>query len=70
MSKEGAEGRRLIELETKISYQEKTIAELNDALVGLNRAATDFERRLRAVESVIQSDFERRDVPNQPPPHY
>lgn len=64
------EPQRLIELETKIAYQEKTIADLNEALIDLNRTVAEFARRLTAVERVIRADFERRDVPNDRPPHY
>ncbi len=70
MPSEDVEPRRLIELETKIAYQEKTIAELNDALVDLNKTVAEYARRLSAVERVIRADFERREVPNERPPHY
>jgi len=70
MSTNDVEPRRIIELETKIAYQEKTISELNEALVDLNKTVAEFARRLTAVERVIRADFERRDVPNERPPHY
>jgi uncharacterized coiled-coil protein SlyX len=70
MSKEDADAQRIIELETKISYQDKTIDELNDALIDMNKTVADLARRLSAVERVIRTDVERRDVPNEAPPHY
>jgi len=65
-----AEEQRLLHLETKVSYQDKLIAELNDVVVGLNRALSEVTRRLESVERVIRNELERRDMPNEKPPHY
>ena len=40
---------RLLKLEEKVAYQDKTIAELNDVVVTLNRLAADLRDRLEAV---------------------
>jgi uncharacterized coiled-coil protein SlyX len=61
---------RLLRIETKVSYQDKLIAELNDVVVDLNRALSEVSRRLESVERVIRNELERRDMPNEKPPHY
>lgn len=64
------ESPRLVELETKIAYQDKTIAELNQVVVDLNKELGDFSRRLQALERTVRTDVERREMPNEKPPHY
>ena len=64
------ESPRLIELETKIAYQDKIIAELNQVVVDLNKEVAEFSRRLHAVERTVRSELERRDMPLEKPPHY
>ena len=61
---------RLLKLEEKVAYQDKTIAELNDVVVTLNRLAADLRDRLEAVERVVRNELGGRDAPNEPPPHY
>lgn len=61
---------RLIALETKIAYQDKTIAELNQVVVDLNKDVAEFARRLQALERMVRTDLERREMPNEKPPHY
>lgn len=61
---------RLLLLEEKVAYQDKTIAELNDVLVGLNRLVTDLKGRLEQVERAIGGELSRREMPNEKPPHY
>jgi uncharacterized coiled-coil protein SlyX len=65
-----SEEQRLLRLETKVSYQDKLIAELNDVVVDLNRALAEATRRLEAVERAFRNELERRDMPNERPPHY
>jgi uncharacterized coiled-coil protein SlyX len=60
----------LIELEMKIAYQDKTIADLNDVVVSLNRHVSELARRLEAVERTIRNHEEVREMPIEPPPHY
>jgi uncharacterized coiled-coil protein SlyX len=60
----------LIELEMKIAYQDKTIADLNDVVVSLNRHVSELARRLEAVERTIRNHVEVREMPLEPPPHY
>ncbi|MGC4086949.1 MAG: SlyX family protein [Polyangiaceae bacterium] len=61
---------RLLRIETKIAYQDKLIADLNDVVVDLNRTLSAFSKRLEAVERLVKNEFERRDMPNEKPPHY
>ena len=65
-----ANAARLFRLEEKIAYQDKTIAELNEVVVALNRELTEFSRRLQALERVSQVELGRREMPNEEPPHY
>lgn len=59
-----------IELETKIAYQDKLIADLNDVVVSLNRHVTELARRLETVERTVRNHVEVRDMPIERPPHY
>ena len=68
MSK-GATDARLIALETKVSYQEKTIAELNEVIIDQNRTIADLQRRLTLVEGQLQAES-GREMPAERPPHY
>ena len=65
-----AEEERLLRIETKIAYQDKLIADLNDVIVDLNRNLSEYRKRLDAVERAFRSELERRDMPNEKPPHY
>jgi uncharacterized coiled-coil protein SlyX len=61
---------RLLNLETKVAYQDKHIAELNDVIVDLNRTVAELTRRIVAVEKLTDAEFGRREVLNEKPPHY
>ena len=65
-----AEEERLLRIETKIAYQDQLIADLNDVIVDLNRTVSEYRKRLDAVERAFRSELERRDMPNEKPPHY
>ena len=64
---------RLEALETKIAYQEHTIAQLNDVIVTQQRLLDRLEARCEALREKLQS-LARADGadPNahEPPPHY
>lgn len=64
------EDERFILLETKIAYQDKTMAELNEVVVELNQLASDLARRLERLERWVQVELGPRDMPNEKPPHY
>lgn len=61
---------RLVTLEEKVAYQDKTIADLNDVVVGLNRLVSDLKVRLEQVERLVGGELSRREMPNEKPPHY
>ena len=64
---------RLIDLEMKVTYQEQTIAALNEALTGLQRIVDDQGLRLQRVETQLRAAA-TSDGPaaseEPPPPHY
>jgi uncharacterized coiled-coil protein SlyX len=61
---------RLLTLEEKVAYQDKTISELNDVVVDLNRQVSDLKARLTQIERLVGSELSRREMPNEKPPHY
>jgi uncharacterized coiled-coil protein SlyX len=61
---------RLLVLEEKVAYQDKTIAELNEVVVELNRLVGDLGKRLAQAERLLSSELSRREMPNEKPPHY
>jgi uncharacterized coiled-coil protein SlyX len=65
-----AEDARLLALEEKVAYQDKTIAELNDVIITLNRQAADLKNRVEQIERLVGSELSRREMPNEKPPHY
>lgn len=69
-SQEQASEARFVTLETKVAYQEKTIADLNDVVVDLARALEKLERRARTLEQQLESVLSHFDHPPEKPPHY
>ena len=65
-----SEDARLLMLEEKVAYQDKTIAELNDAVTDLNRLVTTLSSRTSVLEKLLGTELSRRDMPNEKPPHY
>jgi SlyX protein len=65
-----ADAARLLTLEEKVAYQDKTIAELNEVVVTLNRQVSDATRRLSELERLFGTELSRREMPNEKPPHY
>ena len=61
---------RLLTLEEKVAYQDKTILELNEVVTVLNRQATDLKSRLEQIERLMGAELSRREMPNEKPPHY
>jgi uncharacterized coiled-coil protein SlyX len=61
---------RLLTLEEKVAYQDKTILELNDVVVTLNRQVSDLKARVEQIERLVGSELSRREMPNEKPPHY
>ena len=65
--------RRIIELETKISYQEHTIQELNDVVTTQQRQIDALEREMKRIRDHLKeasgSQIARPEE-DVPPPHY
>jgi uncharacterized coiled-coil protein SlyX len=64
-----------IELESRIAFQEKAIADSNVALAEHTRSIFDLQRRLESLENNIRRlnrrlDAFGEDLPNEKPPHY
>ncbi|MDQ6970906.1 MAG: SlyX family protein [Mariprofundus sp.] len=64
---------RLIELETKISYQDHVIGELNDVVIRQQTQIDQLEKSMLRVHEQLKqstgSDIARPDE-EVPPPHY
>ena len=64
---------RLVELETRLAFQEHAIAELSDALAASRAEAARNAEQLRlAMQDMKQSrgDFFADPASEPPPPHY
>lgn len=61
---------RLLTLEEKVAYQDKTILELNEVVVDLHRRVDELRGRLDAAERTLRQELGPRDMPNEKPPHY
>ena len=61
---------RLLTLEEKVAYQDKTILELNEVVTALNRQVTELKSRLEQIERLVGGELSRREMPNEKPPHY
>ncbi|MFC1643097.1 SlyX family protein [Myxococcota bacterium] len=64
-----------VELETKISYQDKAIADLNDALVDQTKTLLELKQQVAALETVVRSISQQLALgiprlPHEKPPHY
>jgi uncharacterized coiled-coil protein SlyX len=64
-----------IELESKIAFQEKALADLNAILSANTRTILDLQRRVQILENITRG-FNRRlegfseAPPDEKPPHY
>jgi len=63
---------RLENLETKISYQEHLIQELNDVVVMQQKQIDGLERKLLVITGYLQHHAEQQPANSHeaPPPHY
>lgn len=59
---------RLIVLETKLSYHQKTIDDLNAVILEQDKRLSRLEQRLQVLEQAVEVDA--RDVGQERPPHY
>jgi len=64
---------RIIELETKISYQDHTIQELNEVVIGQQQQIDQLEKNVNKLSEHLKaqnpSDLARPEE-EAPPPHY
>lgn len=64
---------RLIEIETKVAYQEHTIAELNDVIYRQQQQIDQLERLCKALTDRVQDMAETATTEkagHEKPPHY
>ena len=62
---------RFIALETKLAYQDKLIAELNEVIVERTRELSVLSKRLQHLERYVREPTAEEAAPaNEPPPHY
>ncbi len=62
---------RIIELETRLAYQEQTLAELNQVLTAQQRRQAELERQLGLLrEHLLSLAAAPAAAEDAPPPHY
>jgi SlyX protein len=64
---------RIIELETKVSYQDHIIQELNEAVTGQQQQIDAMEKHLKQMSEhmkAINPSDPARPEEEAPPPHY
>jgi uncharacterized coiled-coil protein SlyX len=64
-----------IELESKMAFQEKALADLNDILAANTRTILDLQRRVQILENIVRGFDSRFESfadapPDEKPPHY
>ncbi len=61
---------RLEVLETKLAFQEDTIAKLSDALVAQQARIDRLEARIAQLVEELRAQHDAGDAASEPPPHY
>jgi SlyX protein len=61
---------RFVALETKVAYQDKLIAELNEVVVERTRELDVLKRRLQILERSLRESQEEPGPALERPPHY
>lgn len=61
---------RLADLETKLSFQEQLLSDLNDVVAGQNRAMADLERQMQLLARRAPEPEGGEPGDEPPPPHY
>ncbi|NOR72680.1 MAG: hypothetical protein GQ467_02230 [Mariprofundaceae bacterium] len=65
--------KRIIELETKLSYQDHTIQELNDVVTRQQKQIDALELRMKRIQDHLKATASSqlaRPEEDVPPPHY
>ena len=63
---------RIIDLETKISFQDKSIEDLSDSVYRQQKHLGELEKKLQTIQKRIESDQngDSEIRPQEKPPHY
>ena len=61
---------RLIDIETAIAIQEKTVEELNQAVIEQGKLIDRLIKQNRCLAKMIKNDTVRPQSEETPPPHY
>ena len=65
---------RIQRLEEKLAFQEKTIADLDEVVIAMNRKLSDFTRGLEDMKSMLRQlevdKAEKHRNGDERPPHY
>jgi uncharacterized coiled-coil protein SlyX len=61
---------RLLELEVKTAYQDRTIEALNEVILEMRAEQDKLRRDFEALQSEAQSADKPIGPGNEPPPHY
>lgn len=64
------EKKRLTELETKVSYQDQTIEELNQVVIELRKEIETMEKKVQHLMNIVENDGLKDQSQEEPPPHY
>ncbi|MBN4073854.1 MAG: SlyX protein [Gammaproteobacteria bacterium] len=64
---------RLIDIETRISYQEDTLQQLNDVVINQQRRISQLEDLIKSLAERyqnLQTTGQTLDMSDEKPPHY
>ena len=61
---------RLIDIETAIAIQEKTVEEINQAVIEQGKLIDRLIKQNRCLAEMIKNDTVRPQSEETPPPHY
>jgi SlyX protein len=61
---------RLVDLEVRIAYQDRTIAELDEVVREFTKRIIELERELAALRATLTEPQEAIRGHDEPPPHY
>ncbi len=61
---------RIIELETRVAYQEKLLSDLDEVVQAFAMRVEKAERRLRDLKAAQHEHQGEMEPHNTPPPHY
>ena len=61
---------RIIELETRVAYQEKLLCDLDEVVQAFAKRVEKVEQRLRDLKATRLEQRDDIEPHNTPPPHY